>query len=175
MRQAVAVCVGITVVCFSAQLRGMMQLVQGPAAYRPDEVRISLERTECLGVCPAYTLTITGDGVVQYVGSRFVGAEGSRQATISPIQVARLVNEFLRNRFFDLAPVYDGGETVEFLDGKYLRYGMLITDVPSTILSLELGDRSKKVLLRHIYSRDLDQLADVIDEVTQSKRWTARK
>lgn len=146
-----------------------------PEAYRPDEIRIGLQRTVCFGTCPVYTLTILGDGTVNYFGSQFVGVEGSREDKVGPDQVAALVNEFLRCRIFDMADSYDGGEKVEFRDGRYLRLSSEATDLPSTILSIELGGRKKRVLLRYQYPAELGRVANLIDDVTQSKRWTARQ
>lgn len=136
---------------------------------------MSLERTGCFGPCPVYMLTILGDGTVKYIGSLWVGVEGAREDKISPEQVAILVNQFLRHRFFELADTYDGGEKVEFRDGKYQRYGIGGGSETLVILSLELGQRRKRVFLRYRYPADLDHLAGLIDEVTQSKRWTTVK
>lgn len=145
-----------------------------PDAYRPDEIKIGLQRMSCFGSCPVYSLTITGDGAVKYFGSQFVGVEGAREERISPEQVALLVNEFLRTRFFDLPSTYDGGEKVEWRDGKYLRFGTTISDVPSVMLSLELGQRKKQILLRYQYPAELKDLAGLVDTATQSRRWTAQ-
>jgi len=47
-----------------------------------ETVKITLERTECYGFCPIYTLTIQGDGTVVYDGKDFVKTKGRVEITI---------------------------------------------------------------------------------------------
>jgi hypothetical protein len=146
-----------------------------PDGYRPDEVRITLQRTSCFGTCPIYTITVTGDGAVKYSGSRFVGVIGAQQSRITPEQVAKLASAFLEAHFFDAMDKYDGSEMLVYRDGHYERMITSISDVPSQVLTFELGARKKTVVLRDKYPADLGKLADLVDEITQSKRWTAVK
>ena len=44
-------------------------------------VTILLDRTACYGTCPAYKVTIHGDGRVEYTGGRECKSEGSTRRT----------------------------------------------------------------------------------------------
>ncbi|MGH6952357.1 MAG: DUF6438 domain-containing protein, partial [Vitreimonas sp.] len=66
--------------------------VEAPAQEEP--VEITLRRTVCYGFCPAYTVAITGEGEVRYVGERFVNVVGPANATIPREDVARLLARF---------------------------------------------------------------------------------
>src|SRR5262245_50253000 len=43
-----------------------------PASAIDNETRVTLERTQCYGPCPVYTLSVAGDGTVAYFGTRYV-------------------------------------------------------------------------------------------------------
>ena len=145
------------------------------SGFQPQEVSLRLERTICFGTCPVYQVTILGDGTVKYMGTQFVGVEGGREDKVRLEDVARLLNEFLRVRFFDAADTYDGGEMVELRDGRYVLLGMDVTDLPSQILTLQLGARKKRVVLRYNYPSELGKLPNLVDDVAQTKRWTTQK
>ncbi len=53
---------------------------------------VRLERTECLGDCPVYTVTLYEDGTVLYEGRRFATPLGKRWGRISPKDVKRLMD-----------------------------------------------------------------------------------
>ena len=46
----------------------------------PPDTLIRLQRTECLGECPIYTVTIDARGTVTYEGEKFVRVIGRRTA-----------------------------------------------------------------------------------------------
>jgi len=59
----------------------------------------------CVTPCATnYSVTVRGDGTVEYEGSGLV--EGPRTRSISPDDVVALVNEFLRVRFFNALDAY---------------------------------------------------------------------
>jgi hypothetical protein len=49
----------------------------------PSTARLVLERTECYGFCPAYTVEVHPDGSVAYEGKAFVRVHGVAHATIA--------------------------------------------------------------------------------------------
>jgi len=51
------------------------------------ELIITLERTRCLGTCPVYKLTISGDGTVVYEGKDFVKVKGMKKSRVSPLKI----------------------------------------------------------------------------------------
>jgi hypothetical protein len=123
-------------------------------------VAIGLERTPCFGTCPVYSVTIHGDGRVEYEGRNFVAVEGQQAGQADPQAVQSLLAEFDRIGFESLEE----------------RYEDPVTDIPSTVLSLTRGGETKTVTL---YAVDLSQpprqaladLAQRIDEVAGTERW----
>ena len=133
-------------------------------------VEIRLDRTECYGWCPNYSVVISGNGHVQYTGRTFVREVGEREATLPQDAVRELLGQFEKVGFADLLPAYEES----------------VTDLPATYLTLRLGDHSKRVENywsqgifddeggvvpdRKIHEQ-LDGLADAIDKAVNIERW----
>ncbi len=90
---------------------------------------ITLQRTPCLGACPAYVVTVQGDGTVFYKGVQHAPFIGTRQGKVAPADVQRLVATFDAAGFWDLKDSYSGGGT----------------DQPSAITTLVAGSRHKMI------------------------------
>ncbi|NVM22360.1 MAG: lamin tail domain-containing protein [Desulfobacterales bacterium] len=123
---------------------------------------ITLERTVCFGACPAYELTVYGNGTVVYEGSEFVRVVGIRTTIISEEKVRLLVSEFDRIDYFALSDSYED---------------YMVTDLPFAITSITIDERTKTV--RHYHGdlsapEELTELENQIDEIVDSKRWTVR-
>ena len=93
-------------------------------------MEITLRRTVCYGFCPAYTVTITGDGAVRYVGERFVNVVGPASATIPREDVAALLARFDEIGFDQLDDEYRG----------------MMTDLPTTTITLVRNGRRKSLV-----------------------------
>src|SRR5215468_11133982 len=52
--------------------------------------RITFTRTVCFGTCPAYSISVTGKGMISYGGDRFVSQKGARTAKLDAADVKRL-------------------------------------------------------------------------------------
>jgi hypothetical protein len=131
-------------------------LSSGAVAVQPaDDVVITLERTTCFGSCPAYTVTVTGDGRVEYEGRRFVHDIGRKSATISRADVARLMRAVERARYFDLED----------------RYTAPITDNPTTITTVRAAGRFKRVIDYIVGPPALKDLEHAIDVVAGTSLW----
>jgi hypothetical protein len=59
-------------------------------------VVIHLERTRCFGNCPAYVLTIQGDGSVEYLDKEKPGIKDPQKGKIDSGELKALVAEFAR-------------------------------------------------------------------------------
>jgi hypothetical protein len=92
-------------------------------------VEITLERTECFGRCPNYSVTISGDGLVRYEGRTFVKEVGEREVAVAPSAVRKLLVRFQEVGFFDLKD----------------RYIQPVTDVPAEYLTLRSAGRVKTI------------------------------
>jgi hypothetical protein len=140
----------------------------GPAvAQEPDvppDAAISLRRTQCLGSCPVYTVTIDARGTVTYEGELFVRVVGRRTAQIDTSIVAGLLVRAERIGFFQMRDAY---RVIENPDGTVT----VITDLPTRIVTITVNGRTKKV---EDYVGAPDSLAEFereIDSAAGTKRW----
>ena len=136
--------------------------VEAPGPNPDTQVRITLTRTVCFGFCPAYTVSITGDGDVYYVGQSFVNVVGEQHATISRDDVSALVARFDAAHFESLRDAYRAQ----------------VTDLPTYTLALERNGRSKTVVDYGGLSAGMPQavrdLQDEVDRVAGTARWVLR-
>lgn len=125
-------------------------------------VRITLTRSVCFGFCPAYRVTITGDGEVTYVGDRFVNVTGERRATVPRADVERLLRRFDEIGFDQLRDAYRAQ----------------VTDLPTYTVTLERDGRSQTVLdyggVGAGMPRAVRELQDEIDRVANTGQWVLR-
>lgn len=68
---------------------------------------ITIERESCRGFCPAYKMTIYGDGTVDYEGKRNVQDIGNFQKKISKSKVQELLKAFQEANYMSLENEYD--------------------------------------------------------------------
>jgi hypothetical protein len=121
---------------------------------------ITLSRSECFGVCPVYSLSVTGEGAVSYLGTSYVKVRGVASSQVSVSQVQELVNE-----------MWDAGYLAMVEPSPC---GSSITDAPSVITSLRLGEQTHRVVHYHgnpCSPATLTTIEDRIDEVAGSERW----
>jgi len=97
------------VVLVSALLLGVFGLLSLPGkgyslANTKDlqSLTIEMRRLYCGAGCPVYTITIHGDGTVEYVGQQFVRDRGPEHLVLSQDQIHDLLKEFDRADFFRL-------------------------------------------------------------------------
>jgi hypothetical protein len=137
-------------------LIGMAWLTSRAAAQPiPEDFVIKLERTACFGACPVYSVTIDARGNVAYDGTRFVRVVGRQTDRIAASRVAALVATVDRIGFFEL-------------DAKYRQ---LITDLPTTFVTVTRGGRSKLIEDYFGAPQPLKDLERQIDEAAQTARW----
>jgi hypothetical protein len=141
----------------------------------PADTLIKLERTECYGTCPVYTLTITADGTVVYEGKRFVKSEGRIVTSIAPEQLREILSAIRKANYFSMKDRYASGE--DGCEGTW-------TDHPSVIISVKANGRSKTIhhdhgcedktddeKSFHVYPQELYELENKIDEIVGSEKW----
>ena len=134
----------------------------------PKDLKITLERTECFGFCPAYKLTIIADGSVVFEGRRFVKQEGVTISSVSPERLKQLMAEFDRVNFFSLEDDY-----------SEIRLSCP-TDQPSAITSIRINGKSKTInhylgCLEPKVPKGLTELENKIDEVVNTAQWLPDK
>ena len=125
-----------------------------------DNTVITLQRTQCDGSCPAYSLSISGNGTVTYQGNQFVKVAGAASSQIPVADVQSLVDSMLQADYFNLSVPANCPEG--------------ITDMPSANTSLTLNGETHKV--DHYQGNPcapavLKTIEDLIDTVTNSAQW----
>jgi hypothetical protein len=120
-------------------------------------VEITLERTVCFGTCPAYKVTIRGDGTVTYEGRQFVRVTGTQTWKIDPATVAALAAEMQQTGYFDLQDSYEAR----------------VTDNPTTWTSLTVGERTKRIKDYVAGPPKLKEIEKKIDDVSGAKGYVS--
>lgn len=135
-----------------------MHRVAFPHIPLPD-VSIELSRSGCFGSCPSYTVTLQGNGRVDYWGGQYVSIAGPQNVRVPPTTVAALLAKFRTDNFLGL----NGSYRVE------------ATDLPTYVLTLRLGARSKVV---EDYGGEMigmpgvvTDLENAVDKASDSARW----
>jgi hypothetical protein len=122
-------------------------------------VKIQLTRTACFGTCPAYTVTIRGNGSVHFSGQRYVKISGEHDAQISSDQVRALVSQFEKAQFFAAGD----------------KYIARVTDNPTYTLTLTVGGKTKTVT-DYVGEQVgmplvIVDLEDAVDHAAGTERW----
>jgi hypothetical protein len=125
----------------------------------PDAATISLERTGCFGTCPAYRVTLRGDGEVTWQGERFVVAPIDLRYRIDPAAVRELFDRVRAMTFYGLRDDYQAR----------------VTDLPAYSVTVVYGGQRKTVtdyaggLVGMPY--EVTSLEEAIDRAARTSRW----
>jgi hypothetical protein len=113
----------------------------------------------CIGCCPEYTVSISGDGTVTYEGIAAVKIAGKQVYSIQQYQVKNLISEFYKVDFFSLKERYtsrdNGDGTVTVIDHA----------APVTI-SITIKGKTKRVYNFYGAPEKLGELKKKIYEVS---------
>ena len=124
-------------------------------------VSFALERTGCLGRCPGYTVTLHGDGRVEYTGGSYVLVPGPHVAHVDVKTVRALLDEFRRADFLSARPRYESDTT----------------DGPSQTIKLRYEGKEWQVYSYVGFSAGLPEvigsLQEKIDKAAGTERWVA--
>ena len=128
-------------------------------------VTVRLERIGCFGTCPAYTVTIQGDGRVEYNGKSHVKQVGTREGRIQIDTIRTLAAEFAKAKFWGLPE--------EFSESKCS--GRVCTDMATAVTELSLKGLTHRV--KHYYGcgsapKALFSLESFIDKSANTEQWT---
>ncbi|HEX7837440.1 MAG TPA: DUF6438 domain-containing protein [Kofleriaceae bacterium] len=91
---------------------------------------VRMERTECLGRCPVYTVTLYEDGAVWYRGEENV-PRGTEWRTVAPAEVERLA------RAAERVPAWQCAAD------------RIVTDHPSAIVTVSRGHLTRRLVHDH--------------------------
>lgn len=127
--------------------------------YTAEQFRIQITRTECFGKCPAYTLSIAGDGSCALEGRKNVDNIGKFKRTISKELVAELAQGVEDCNFFSLEKEYTAQ----------------VTDLPTTVVSVKLDDNSKTIRDYYGAPEKLRRFESKLDSIRRLGGWTEAK
>lgn len=122
----------------------------------PDITRIGLERTECFGTCPAYTVVIMADGSFTYTGEAHVERMGDHRGTV-PLWLLNQVFRYVEDSgFMALANRFDVGAL----------------DVPSTYTMVEWAGVTHVVLdVGNVAPATVWAFGMLIDQMLELATW----
>jgi len=116
---------------------------------RREEVVITLTRTACFGPCPAYRLTIHGDGRVRLQARAGALIEGDHDYRIPVERVDALIARFRAADFWSLEPRYEApitdqaSATLTFAAGAnemtVMDYAGLMVGMPAVVRELQIA------------------------------------
>ncbi|HEY5944128.1 MAG TPA: DUF6438 domain-containing protein [Kofleriaceae bacterium] len=150
-------------------------------APEPLNLRIRLERTACFGTCPAYTVSVQGDGRVEWIGHSSVATLGRQQGHVTRGQLEELSRRLDRVRFFErdeYGELPKKPECTTVGSTTQCSFGTSVTicsDTSHTIISAWRGSRTHRIDNDHCNDRpELDALEDYIDRITNTEAWIGR-
>ena len=132
-----------------------------PSEFQLSEVRVELETLSIGTECPRHLIAMTGDGL---------GSWGCIDSTVPPLSFAVTEEEVLdflttayNARFFDMPWLYGGGITLVLHDDGSVRVvGTAQTDGTVRVLTVRIGDYTKRVQAVDPYPGDLRELMDIM-------------
>ncbi|MFC4256220.1 hypothetical protein GRI97_11180 [Altererythrobacter xixiisoli] len=142
------------------------EIAASPAAEFPNgtpaDTEMMLERTGCYGSCPAYKVSISGQGRVRFSADgahSYVAWSGIHETRVSPQVAAELIEAFRSAHFAGLRPACE----------------VAAIDSPTYLLTLRRGGRTIRVE-DHLCQLDgmpasVTALQDMIDRLAGTRRW----
>ena len=131
-------------------------------AKHPELLTVKMSRERCRGSCPVYSVTVHGDGNVEYVGKEFVQDPGPHAETLSKEQLQTLLLKFDNADFFAL-------------EDRAFAWG---SDTPRVRVSISINGKTREVSSDAYFvgaksgPQDLFvQAAAELDNMTNSSRW----
>ncbi|MEP7187151.1 MAG: DUF6438 domain-containing protein [Rhodanobacter sp.] len=134
--------------------------------------RVTLQRTACFGICPAYTVTLSPGGDVSFVGDAHVQTQRAKgQAT--PAQTSAVMEAVTQSGFHAMRDSYTSRE-----DGCE----MMMSDQPSVKITVADAAGSKTVdfykgckgAAAEAVKPKMEQLATVIDRQLDTAQWIGK-
>jgi Domain of unknown function (DUF6438) len=130
-----------------------------PDMSSPADFSIRLSRSGCYGSCPAYSVTISGDGTVSYQGGRSVSIAGEHTARVSPETARQLLDYFRKANFFDVQNEYRAHVT----DNPVYRLELIVGTTRKTVTDYVGEWVGMPAAITH--------LEDAVDQVVDTARW----
>lgn len=134
------------------------QEVQQPLPTK-ESLLLTLERTPCFGKCPTYKYSIYTTGRVIYNGVENVKNIGTYKAQLTKAQIEKIKNNIESAKIFSLKNKYDSQ----------------ITDIPSTLLVINIDGQKKKIYDRYGAPEELTKFEKLVDDIVLNSNMTKTK
>ncbi len=122
-------------------------------------VMVAMRRSPCYGRCPVYEVRFYTDGAIEYVGKMNVERIGTYRARMSKEEVDALRQKIHEVGFWDFSPEYPDD-------------GTIVTDLPTTTITVRVGDMMKEVKEKHGAPRALKDFEKYLDSLLEGRAWT---
>lgn len=120
-----------------------------------DFITIAMQRTPCFGPCPVYKITLHGHGVLIFDGRENVATKATIITSINPEKVQQLLTQARALGFFSMQNEYTAN----------------ITDLPTTITTITINGKTKKVVDYANAPQNLKTLEHLIDQTANTNQW----
>lgn len=121
-----------------------------------DSLFASINKGMCFGQCPAYSMKIYNNGLVNYNGKSFVDKEGSYSMRIEKEQMLLFVEKAKEIKYMEMDNLYDNKN---------------ITDLPSISSSIVINKTRKSINRRFGYPREILEFEQLFDDLLSSDKW----
>ena len=122
-------------------------------------MKIQLLRTVCYGRCPAYSVTVRGDGSVHFSGEKYVQIQGEHGAHITPAAVMELLRQFEKAVFFVAGDNYIARVT----DNPTYKLTLTVAGQTKTVTDY-VGEQVGMLLV-------ITDLENAVDDAAGTERW----
>lgn len=115
---------------------------------------LTLNKTNCLGDCPVYSMSIDKKGNVTFNGKQYVVEKGVKEFTLTDKELTTL-NEYLAKDFSSFKEMYDNPKVMDLpstfitCNDKQIQIRLWNDDVPDTLL--EMHEYLEGILLEKKY------------------------
>lgn len=140
-------------------------------APEPHAFEVRLERTVCFGACPAYSVTIAGDGSVRWHGTSDVATRGDRSGRVTPAELGQLSAAIDRVRFFELQD--DGSPPCTEPHGMCDQ--IICSDTSRSLIRVTRDGKTREIENDHCAPSPADELENVIGEIAHTDAWIGRR
>ncbi|RMG76525.1 MAG: hypothetical protein D6714_21225, partial [Bacteroidetes bacterium] len=123
-------------------------------------VMASIKKTPCYGTCPVFEARFYTDGRVEYVGKMNVEKVGTYQSRVDEATLKAIKDKALEAGFFDFYDKYPTGD-------------VQISDLPTTITHLRIGDMQKTVSNKYQAPEALKAYEKYLLELLDRLEWSA--
>ncbi len=153
------------------------EIISSPQQKDKTELSLKMEKTECLGSCPVYTLTIEPSGKVVFEGKFWTKIKGKAEDTLSEEKINNIIAEIDKANFFSLKDSYtenSGNCPYPYTDNSTVILFIKLRGNEKTIPH-SLGCYETLAPTFKIFPQQLFNLENKIDEIVETKRWIGER